>query len=217
MLNKIKSRGYLYSAGIVANRIVPEFLFRARVFRVFRFNIPEAANSLQSYDDGIHFKWCESDVEFEQAQQLTHFRPPDMTQRYQACIAYDGQEAIGGVWIASESFNESELGLQIQLQPSQKWLFAANIAKSHRRRGIYGRLLRYTLHSVSPAPGSGDVLASINPTNKASIAAHRPMIAATLGTCLAARWLSLSLCGSTGQLKTTRAIRLAKPTQIVVA
>lgn len=218
MLAKLKSRGVLYSVGIVINRVVPEFLFRARVFCVFRFSRPDASTSQSSYEDGIRFEWCKNDSQFALAKQLTYFQPTQRTDQqspFRACLAFDGDEAVGGVWIANGSYDESELGLEIQLRPHQSWLFAANIAKSHRQRGIYGRLLQYVLTTANEEVGQqSEVLASINPTNKPSMAAHRRMIDETLGKCVAARFLSLAICRSGGKLITTRSIGLGKKTAI---
>ena len=71
MIAKLKSRGVLYVIGIVINRVVPEFLFRARIFSVFRFGGPAASGLATSgpdenmktdasFDDGIRFHWCET-------------------------------------------------------------------------------------------------------------------------------------------------------------
>ncbi|KAA1257902.1 hypothetical protein LF1_03920 [Rubripirellula obstinata] len=218
MLAQVKSRGLLYVIGIAINRVVPEFLFRARVFGVYRFASPDASSSQASYDDGIRFQWCKNEQEFKLAEELTFFRLPDSDQQnpFRACLAFDGGKAVGGVWIANGSFGETELGLKIQLQPSQRWLFAANVAKSHRQRGIYGRMLRYVLWSVGQDGVQTEILASINPTNKASMAAHRRMIAETLGKCIAARFLSLGFCISTGDLTTTKPIGIGSETLVEV-
>ena len=106
--------------------------------------------------------------------------------------------------------------MRIELQPDQHWLFAANIAKHHRRRGIYGRLLRYVLSTVAGDGHSGEILASINPTNKASMAAHRQMIDETLGSCVAVRFLSLAICCSTSSLQTVQMVGFGESTAIKV-
>lgn len=215
MLAKFRSRGFLYLIGIAINRVVPAFLFRAVIFRIYQFGRTDPSESLASYDDGIRFEWCENEEQFKMAEEITFFRSASSDQQapLRACLAYDGDEAVGGVWIASGSFYESDLGLTIRLQSNQRWLFAANVSKSHRRRGIYGRMLRYVLSSAEEASDESgsvrsEILASINPTNKASMAAHRSLIEKTWGCCIIARLLSLHFCISNGNLKTTRILGL---------
>ncbi|TWT50373.1 hypothetical protein Pla22_31150 [Rubripirellula amarantea] len=208
MLGRIQARGWWYSIGIVVNRIVPAKLFRMRIFRVFEFRCPgeasaAALNSPSSdHQESITFRWCVDESEKAEAARLTHYQPDDTASEHRACLAYDGETAIGGVWIASGSFDESELGVRIHLNDDQVWLFAAFIAKSHRRRGIYRRLLEYVLttHSRDDLGLRPMVLASINPTNKASIAAHQVYFASEVGTAWTVRVLSWTWCRANGRL-----------------
>ena len=195
MLKRLNRRGLLYSVGILFNKLMPARLCRMRVFCVFRLAALEVSGDSPTRDDGIRFEWCDSDDQRALAQQLTYFQPnpaaDSTTISPQACLAYDGDEAVGGVWIVAGEFMESELGLRIQLRPHQSWLFAACIAKSHRQRGIYTRMLQHVLRSQADR----EIFASINPTNKASIAAHRSMIAETQGTSFALRVFRLPSAG----------------------
>lgn len=224
MIHKIRSRGFFYSVGIVINRLVPEWLFRFRVFQVFELALDDSGNSTQTQrrvdsetklatsnaSDAIRFRWCETEADLELAIRLTHFRPldeggkriADLGNKLRACLALDGDTPVGGVWISNGSFLERELGLVIELDPDECWLFAAYIEKSHRRRGIYARLLTFVMTTDSKTK----VFASINSYNKASIAAHRHMIARVLGTCWAGHLLGLSGCRSNGDLLTLKSI-----------
>lgn len=199
MLRSLFSHGVWYSLGIAINRIVPERLFRFRIFRVYELGVAPDDSQVVS-DDSITFRWCESPQDYRAAEQQTYFRPLETSSRHKACLALDGTHPIGGVWCACDAFEETELGVRLILGPDQAWIFAAHVAKSHRRRGIYRRLLNQVLRM---RPGS-HYLASINPTNKASMAAHRPFIQRTSGTCLALRIGSRTACWAGGDLSVNR-------------
>ncbi len=200
------SRGFLYSCGILFNRIVPERLFRFRIFRIFELFPSQERRSgdrgSDSPSDQLTFRWCESEEDFAAAQKLTYYRPTESSGANQkCCLAVDWADAVGGVWIATEFFDESDLGVRIRLNHQQSWLFAAFIERSHRRRGIYRRLVNQAL---SQQPRSVRTYASINPTNKASIAAHRQYIQRTVGTCVVMRVLGKTVCWGTGDLQIRR-------------
>ncbi|TWU60040.1 hypothetical protein Poly51_03140 [Rubripirellula tenax] len=204
MLNRLKSRGLLYSLGIVFNRVVPERIFRFRIFRIFEIGLPTEKAIEIPAPDGITFRWCETDEDFAQARSLTYFQSesggegPESPKR--ACLAIDtdepmGTQTIGGVWIGDDYFDETELGVRILLTENQSWIFAAMVAKAHRRRRIYRRLLWHVVASQKQT-----LFASINPTNKASIAAHAPFIRRTAGTCIVLRILGRTFCRVGGSL-----------------
>lgn len=221
MIRKMKARGYLYSIGIVFNRVVPESLFRFRVFHVFELGTDssdhpqetdggDGAENLPTSNDGIQFRWCQSQEDIDAAIRLTHFRPidpggikiADLNNTLRACLALDGNTPVGGLWLSNGSFLERELGLVIELQPDTSWLFAAYVEKSHRRQGIYRRLLAFALATNE----INRVFASINLFNNASMAAHRCMIVQKLGSCWAVRMLGLSVCHGNDRLLTKQAI-----------
>ena len=200
MFRRIHARGWWYSIGIIVNKIVPERLWRMRIFRVFEFRAPDSPQEHMP-DDAITFRWCETEAELAEAARLTFYQPDESSRGHRACLALEGDEAIGGVWIGENQFDESELGLRIDLADDQVWLFAAYVAKSHRRRGIYRRLLEFVLRSEASGERPKTVYASINPTNKASIAAHRVYVADVAGTSLAVRVLSWTWCCANGRLR----------------
>ncbi|CAD74433.1 hypothetical protein RB5781 [Rhodopirellula baltica SH 1] len=91
-------------------------------------------------------------------------------------------QIVGGVWIATRSFTERDLHLQIDLAEHQRWLFAARMIPEERNRGAYSVLLRKLLWaetSSDPSNGRGaeagevtQVWAAINPANHRSVRAH---------------------------------------------
>ncbi len=205
-IESIYTRGLLYSCGIIINKIVPESLFRFRIFNVYELVPADDWRTKPSASESeIMFRVCQSEDEFDAAQTLTHYRPSEhefsdrASPKPTAMLAYDAAEPVGGVWQTYESFDETELGLRIRLSPSQRWLFAAYVSKSHRRRGIYRRLLNHAI-----ADNEAATFASINPTNKASIAAHRPFASRRVGTCVAIRIFRWSTCVANGDLRVYR-------------
>ncbi len=207
MIQSVRSRGMLYSIGTVINRIVPQRVFRFRIFRVFELQCPHDSGPAKPNVDAraeepLDFRWCATDEEFRWAKQLTYFQTSDDfdEQPITACLAVDGSEPVGGVWRATERFNEEELGIQLVFESDQAWIFAAFVSKSHRRRGIYGRLLGSVLcgeHSLRH-------YASINPTNRASMAAHAPFVRSTVGTGVALRLFGFAIAWAGGSLRLDR-------------
>jgi GNAT superfamily N-acetyltransferase len=205
MINRLLSRGILYSIGIVINRIVPARLFRFRVFRVYQLQ-PSKQDRPNADDAPFQFQWCESDEDFRLAEQLTGFQSgSDVRQLgYGACLALDSTQPVGGLWRAEEQFDEDELGIRVVLDDDQAWIFAAMVSKQHRRRGVHRRLLSYVLASDPHR----NHFASINPTNRASIAAHRQFVGSTVGTCVSFRLFKVAVALASGGLKLDRHISL---------
>lgn len=201
---QLRRRGVLYSMGGFVNRLVPAWLFRFRIFRVYQLR------PLDSFETPggppLEFHWASSMIEIELAEALTFFHSPekDGSDRFRACIAKDGQEIVGGVWQGTRFFDEDELGARILLTPHQAWIFAAYVSKSHRGARIYPRLLNHVL-------AESDELthyASINTTNRASLAAHRHFVVAATGRCLLLRIGSLAVCLAGRGLKPARWLTL---------
>ncbi|WP_146536159.1 GNAT family N-acetyltransferase [Rubripirellula reticaptiva] len=202
MMTTIRTRGFLYLVGTLVNKLVPERVFRFRIFRIFELEeIDLDANAGRSQANApraheLMFRWCETEAEIADACRLTFFRPDGSGAPQQACLAIANSEPVGGVWIGRDYFNETELGLRICLNEDQTWLFSAFVEKQHRRTGVYRRLLNHVL-----ADQQQTVFASINPTNKASIKSHSPYIRRTAGTCVAVRCFGWSKCWASGQLR----------------
>jgi hypothetical protein len=222
MIRAVLSRGVLYSAGIAINRVVPEKLFRFRVFRVFELqSAARERKAGQESEFPIHYRWCQSDEDFRLAQQLTYFQSASQLDRHRlsACLALDGASAsqsslpIGGVWRAVQWFDEEELGLRLEFSANQAWIFAAYVSKQQRGRGTYRRLLGQVLAHDAQLRH----FAAINPTNRQSIAAHRAFMRSKVGTCVTLRLLGLTICWAGGGLRLERHIRFhsrVKPLEV---
>lgn len=197
MSHGVLSRGILYSLGIVINRVVPERWFRFRIFRVYQLQSP-GEDCQAAVQPPLQFQWCDSHEEDQRAVQVTGFHGgKDLCPAgYEACLVLDQGQPIAGIWKAESAFDERELGLRVVLADDQAWLFAARVAPGNRRRGVYRRLLRHVLSSDS----SRTHLASINPTNRASTAAHRQFLRSTIGTCVSFRFFSVAVSLAGGGL-----------------
>jgi hypothetical protein len=199
MIKSVWSRGLLHSAGVLINCIVPERLFRFRIFRVYELQYPHGTGNLNSGDaTPVAFRWCRSEDDLRLAKQLTDFRSSDQSScdRNSACVALDNGTPVGGVWRAAERFDEDDLGIRLLLEGDQAWVFAAHVAKPHRGRGVYRQLLGHVLCD-NPLIRH---YASINPTNKPSIAAHKAFTRSTLGTCVVFRVLNIAFAWVAGNL-----------------
>ncbi len=194
MLQKIRETGLLYSAGIAINRVVPDWLFRFRIFTVYQIapkRILQTADA--SGDDLVHVSLAETDADIATVSALTYFSPGDMEADFQSAQAIlDGQLA-GAVWAAQRGFDETDLGLRIELSPDQSWLFAALVDKQFRRRGVYSRVFSFMVKHLQENVG-GQQFLSINPTNVASVKAHDKYFDSVVGSVIALRTFGLAFC-----------------------
>jgi GNAT superfamily N-acetyltransferase len=211
MLGKFQAvlgRGILYSCGVAVNKVVSESVFRFRIFNVYELGLPPG--DVPALPAPFTVWRCHDAEAFAIAETTTHYRPgaaraPDgdgAAAAKEALLIMDADRPVGGVWLSRDFFDESELAVRIRLKPDQVWLFAAFVDKSHRRRGIYRGLLNEVLRHPS-----GTILASINPTNKPSMAAHDAFIRRKIGTCVAIKIGSRAKCWVRGDLRVDGATR----------
>jgi len=140
MLKKLRQQGLMYSAGIAINRVIPSWLFRFRIFRVYQVDpktiLQGSKGSDGSSDDAIQVSLTETEADLSAVCTLTWFQPSGMDADFESAQAkIDGQLA-GAVWAAERGFDETLLGLRIELAPEQRWIFAALVDKQFRRRGV---------------------------------------------------------------------------------
>ncbi|MFG0264694.1 MAG: hypothetical protein ACF8AM_06000, partial [Rhodopirellula sp. JB055] len=140
-------------------------------------------------------------------EQATFFQPssrpqeeslPDDANPERSPVAYGfiredaSNEVVGGAWIATDRFIDSDLHLQAELAEHQRWLFAARLLPEARGRGLYPRLLQAVFGTkVSRKPTEirkevgrvegTEVWAAINPVNHRSVRAHARFRIATAG------------------------------------
>ena len=143
----------------------------------------EASGAARASD--INVSACQTEEQVEAIEALTWFKrdySSGENRAFQATI--DGQ-LVAGVWIATELFDENELGVRLVMNERQAWLFAALVSKQFRRKGIYGKMLPFVVNETSQ--NFPNVLLAVNPDNKPSNAVHRKWSQRTVGTVVALR------------------------------
>ena len=199
MLKKLRQTGLIYSIGIAINRVVPSWLFRFRIFRAYQVDPKTILPQSDVTDDNsVQVSLAETDADISAVCKLTWFQPGDMDADFQSVQAkIDGQLA-GAVWAAGRGFDETDLGLRIELTPDQSWIFAALVDEQFRRRGVYSRVFGFMVNHLEQA-AVGQQLLCINPYNIASIKAHEKYFDSVLGNVIALRVLGLAFCLCSGQ------------------
>jgi RimJ/RimL family protein N-acetyltransferase len=199
MFKKIRQRGFVYLVGSAINRVIPEWMMRYAVFDVFELHDPSASSPPASIEKLSNCEGKSENLAFLRGgtadqmvdiHALTPYVDPDEDRDrrtpYQARL--DGQLA-GVVWFATTSYQETDLGLCLNLQPKQSWLFAAEVRSIFRGRGVYSRLVRFAMDDQG-LPDGQRIFAAINPHNVASMKAHRKIIQSKAGRVRVLRILS---------------------------
>lgn len=199
-IRNIGRRGWLFSAAITFNRIVPQWLFRCRVFSVYRLDTKARP---KRNNPNVAVKWCQTEAEFQAVEQLTYFQREFSTGPTQAAMATVDGNLLGGSWAAKKRFDENELGIRIILSPEQAWLFAALVAKEARGQHVYPLTLKFVSSKLAQE-GLSDQLVAVNPVNKASVSVHEHFAKTKVGTVYAARFMNMSCCFSSKSIKTKK-------------
>ncbi|MEM6688904.1 MAG: hypothetical protein AAF664_05720 [Planctomycetota bacterium] len=177
----MRGRGWLYTIGIIFNRIIPEAWMRFRPFVVLQLTAAQEFDTPSS--DAFRVTRCVTDEQIKAVADITFVGDPSQFPNATGYLISDNDQILGGVWIATGEFTESELGVRLELRDYQVWLFAASIKKEARGQGVYRRLLGQVLSEQEDKR----VYCSINRFNKASLAAHRRFTEANQGSALVAR------------------------------
>ena len=114
-----------------------------------------------------------------------------------ALVAWHSDAPIGVAWISSELFEERSLGLRLELASEEVWLHSAFVVPSHRKQGVYRRILRCAMNTLRDE-GYRRLLVGVAIGNEPSQRAHRTVGATRIGGIAAARSGRLSLCVATG-------------------
>ena len=205
----------MYTFAIGFNRIVPQWLFRMRRYAVYEMDVNKtraAADSQNAaHSDDVNISACRTEDQIKAVETLTWFKREYSTgsnRPFQATI--DGQ-LVAGVWIATEVFDEDELGVRLMMNQRQAWLFAALVSKPYRGKGIYGKMLPFVVNETGQKFPS--VLLSVNPDNKPSNYVHKKWSQRTVGTVVAMRLVGVSICWVSGQIRKDRTISWNAKTQ----
>lgn len=196
MLKKIRQTGWVYSFAIVFNRIVPESLLRYRGFYVYQLDvdaeIPPHAN--------VKTEVCQSPESFAAAETETYYqrRENDI-----AILARFDDSVAGAMWAVAQRFPEVDLGVEMVLEPQQAWLFAAQVNKSFRRRGIHRQILGRLMLELSKR-GHRHQLVSVNPHNVGSNMIHRKASFRTMGYVRTLKIFNIAFCTVSGDMRRDR-------------
>lgn len=202
MLNQIRKRGLLFTFAILFNRIVPEALFRCRYYTIFKMDVP-SSKEFAPIDLELSCSSCSTPEEIESVQGLTGYH--QSTENDTAWQAKVSNQLVAGFWSATNSFEERELGVRVQLEPNQAWLFSAFVAKPHRGARIFPNLLRFTINGLNDR-NAPDQYAAVNPVNRSSMKVFSSQASSQVGSVLAIRLFAMVVCLSFGQVKRNRTI-----------
>ena len=218
MLKKIRRTGFLYSIGIVINRIVPAWLFRFRQFVVYEMDAAkfeaEQMSGTPDESTSLHISWCETEEDLKAAQRLTYTTADKLLGEYKIAQAKSGQQLAGALWGVKDYFFEEELGIKLHLEPHQVWLFAALVDQAFRRQGIYAKVLSFVCRKGEDVfsldgDSSGkplDYLLCVNPHNIASNRVHRKYAKSVLGQAFSIKVFQVALCICFGKQLSTDSI-----------
>ena len=201
MISKIQRMGFLYSVGVIINRVVPVWLFRFRRFVMLEMD-PQKLDEYQVTDDAnvaggvfpVDVSWAQSE-DISAIESLTYVDAEIIGPDVKIAQAKSNGQLAGALWSVENYFLESELGVAIELSPDQLWLFAALVDKHFRGRRIYPRLLKHMCCDDSLAKkGSVEFLLSVNPHNKQSWKVHKKFAKRKLGEVFSMRVFGIAMC-----------------------
>ncbi len=202
---------FLYRAAKTCFQLVPSQVLRFRPFGVYEISLAEAARQAtipKQSDPSLRIDWA---AHREGLAKLTDVAAPENLDSWngttrRVAIAWREEVPIGAVWIATESFAETDLGLSFRLQPDEAWLFAAVVEQSQRRQGIYKHLLQFVTNELA-GENRTRLLLGVSTGNQASLAAHRRFGAEQVGSIFAAKCLGFGFCRASGDIhRESRAI-----------
>jgi len=205
---KAKAQGYIRTAELLWERFVPPWIFRYSKGAVFDLDLDKliALNEQRGQDVGdglvakclINANNSSGQSEDSQRNRLREFTwnsaPLESTANDFGYAIYDSQDPeklLGGVWVATDSFIEDNLGLNFVLSNDQTWLYCAFVDGEARGRGIYKKLLSFVAQDVKKR-GYSQLLTVINPWNRVSTAVHQKRSKQICGdvSCVRVFWLA---------------------------
>ncbi|MAT68540.1 MAG: hypothetical protein CMJ58_03355 [Planctomycetaceae bacterium] len=199
----MKGGEFLYQLGKRAVGALPERMLRTRPYSVYAIDLAKsektAADANDSSCEDVVVGWAKAVA--ERLALATIAAPVNLeswngtTRR--ALIAWRSNAAVGGAWISSESFEEHSLGLRLDLAADDVWLHSAVVIPSHRRQGIYKKILRCAMQTLRDK-GYSRLLLGVTTGNEPSRRAHASAGAVKIGQIAAARSNGMSVCVATG-------------------
>lgn len=202
-LRQLKERGVVYTAAVIFNRIVPEWLFRYSHLVFYRMD-PSSFPTQQEKPDGeVTVDWADAETSDSEIRQLTYCNPGARPEDLFAVLATVGEKRIGGFWAAKNEIDERWLGARLILGPNQTWLFAARVISEFRRQGVHSKVLRFLCTNLNQKGYDYQILA-VNPHNAASRQVHERYARATLGSTKVIRLLGITWFRATDRISCDR-------------
>jgi GNAT superfamily N-acetyltransferase len=213
-----------------AKRVVdwlPTWLLRFRPFGVYEIRLPKTggkpatpqfSRGLRQEKVACQIRWIADQNEVPMLRQLAGDRSCaalNFKTRRAVAAWYEGQ-VIACAWIATESFEEVDLGLRFELQTSDAWLFAAVVDERQRNQGVYRQLLEFLIDELG-RDSMRRLLFGVSVGNAPSQRAHARQGAILAGGIFAVRSLGLTLCFRRGRVRRLTRFPITRTTPIRLA
>ncbi len=197
-----------YRAAKNVVRSLPAWLIRFRPFVVYEISFthsPDVAATLESDSRAslpCEIRWLEDASAVAALGPLASQECRDAwngsTRRVAA--VWLGDQPIACTWVATQSFDERELGIRIELAPDEAWLHAAVVDFAHRGQGVYRQLLEFVLDELRRS-GLRRLLLGVTIGNEPSRRVHATQGAMEVGRITAFRTLGMAFSCCTGRIR----------------
>jgi len=217
----------LYRAAKSVVNGLPAWLLRFRPFGVYEIRLqqvgdkpatPQASRGSRRNKVPCQIRWVADQNEVPMLRQLATDRTCaelDFKTRRAVAAWCEGQ-VIACAWIATESFEEVDLGLRFELQTSDAWLFAAVVDEGQRNQGVYRQMLEFLIDELG-RDSMRRLLFGVSVGNVPSQSAHARQGAALAGGIFAVRSLGFTLCFRRGRVRRLSPFPLTWTTPIRLA
>jgi GNAT superfamily N-acetyltransferase len=218
---------FLYRSGKKLVNVLPAWLLRFRPFGVYEILLQQLGGESTTTQlsrrsqRGVlpcQVRWvAESEVPMLR-RVASHRTCADFNSKTCRAVAawFEGQ-AIACAWIATESFEEVDLGLRFELHSADAWLFAAVVDEPRRGQGVYEQLLQFLVDELN-RQSMQRILLGVSVGNEPSRRAHARQGAIQVGGIIAGRSLGFIICRRRGRVRRLSPLAIAwrKPIRLVV-
>ncbi|TWU46411.1 GNAT family N-acetyltransferase [Rubripirellula reticaptiva] len=209
-LKKIKQQGIFHLIETRFNQWVPAWVFRFSVGDVLEMDLAKlAAQWNQNKSDDFIASVVQSPDDRDRLRKFTWNSVPVETTHddlgYAITSAATPKTTIGGVWVGTHDFLESNLGFQIKLTECQAWLYCAYVDPATRGLGIYQRVLSFAADDVQ-SKGFERLLVVIQPWNRSSMRVHQKFTRQRVGRIMVIRVMRWSFVFCNGSVTKDKTI-----------
>ena len=206
---------------------LPAWLVRIRPFGVYEIRLqqvgdkPATQHSRDSREERVpcQIRWVtdESDVPMLRRVATAKTCAELNFNTRRAVAAWFEGRVIGCAWIATEAFEEADLGLRFELHSADAWLFAAVVEEPMRSQGVYRQLLEFLIDGLN-RENVRRILLGVSVGNEPSRRAHARQGAVQVGRVMAIRSLGLTACRRRGRVQRLSLVAFSwrQPIRLVV-